>query len=146
MICTGGTGMGGGMGGTSCRVFELNTANPPQIVWELSDIPQSTEGIRYAYSYLNGKVGVTVDAMPDYSTRRTSSILANPLTGRISLSSNSDYVNARLSLFSMDGREIERMALPCAQGWDLGTQPNGQYLVQIQSGNDVMRERVVIQR
>jgi hypothetical protein len=146
LICTGGTGMGGGMGGTSCRVFEINTANPPQIVWELSDIPQSTEGIRYAYSYLNGNVGVTVDATPDYSTRRTARIVTNPLTGRISLSSNSDYVNARLSLFSMDGRELIHSGAPCTKGWDLGTQPNGQYLVQIQSGNDVMRERVAIQR
>jgi hypothetical protein len=142
VICTGGTGTG--MGGTGCRVFEINPAGT--VVWELKDIPQSSEGVRYAYGYLGAKVGVMLDATPDYSTRRTARIVANPLTGRISLSSNFDYVNALLSLFSMDGRELKRAALPCAQGWDLGNRPNGQYLVQINSASGIMRDRIFIQR
>jgi hypothetical protein len=143
LICTGGAM--GGFGGSSCRVFELNPARTA-VVWELTGIPQSTEAVRYAYGYLDGKVGVAADATPDYSTRRTARIAANPLTGRIGLVSNSGYVNARLSLFSIDGRELVPAGIPCAQGWDLGNQPNGQYLVQIHSGNDVIRERIVIRR
>jgi hypothetical protein len=143
LICTGGTGMGG-IGGKGCRVFEITSGSSPQIVWELKDIPQSSEGVRYPYGYLGGKVGSAVDARPDYSTRRLSKIALNPLTGRISLSSNSDYSNARLSLFSMNGRELIHLGIPGAQGWDLGHQPNGQYLVQINSGNKIIRGHIVI--
>jgi hypothetical protein len=139
VICTGGAG---GFGGTSCRVFELNSAGT--VVWELSGIAQSTEGIRYAFGYLDAKVAV--DATPDYSTRRTVRIATNPLTGRISLVSNSGYVNARFSLFSMDGRELAHTDVSTAQGWDLGNQPNGNYLVQIHSGTEVIRDQIVIQR
>ena len=87
-----------------------------------------------------------MDATPDYSTRRLAKIMVNPLTGRISLAVHSDYANARLSLFSLDGRELVRSSVPCAQGWDLGDRRSGQYLVQIITGTEVVRERVVIGR
>jgi hypothetical protein len=140
-ICNGGSG---GMGGGTGRVVEVNSAGI--VVWEITNIVPSTEAVRYAYGYLTGTVGVTVNATPDYSTIRAARIAVNPLTGRIRLLSNSGNVNARLSLFSMDGGELKHRAAPCTQGWDLGYQPNGLYIVQINSGDAIIRERVVIRR
>ena len=137
-ICNGGGGVMGGAG----RVCEVNSAGT--IVWELSNIVPSTEGYRYAYSYLDAKVAV--DATPDYSTRRTARIVTNPLTGRIRLVSNDDNVKAEFSLFSMDGRQLLRTTGNSGQWWDPGNQPDGHYLVQINSGNGIIRDRIIIQR
>jgi hypothetical protein len=139
-ICTGGSGMGFGEG----RVFEVDPAG--NIVWELADIAPSTEGYRYAYGYLTGEAGVTMDATPDYSTQRMAKVVANPLTGWISLASNSNIADARLSLFGMDGRKLVHSSVPSGQGWDLGDRRSGQYLVQICAGAEIIRERVVIGR
>jgi hypothetical protein len=142
VICTGGTG--GGMGGGTCRVFEINSSGT--VVWELSGIPQSSEGVRYAYGYL-GSTNVKIMPTADYSTLHMTKIVINPLTGRISLEGNSGCSNARLSLFSMDGQELIKGAGASGPiSWDLGNQPNGQYLVRISSGKSSIRERIFIQR
>jgi hypothetical protein len=145
VICTGGAGIGGiGGGGNSCRVFELNPAD--SVVWELNNIPQSTEGIRYAYGYLDANVGVTVNAMPDYSIRRMAKCVVNPMTGQVRFISNDDKVNAEFSLFSMDGRQLLRTTGSSGQWWNLGNQPDGHYVIQINAGNNTIRELVSVRR
>jgi hypothetical protein len=141
LICTG----GGGMGGASCRVFELNP-DRTAVVWELTGIPQSTEGIRYAYGYLGGKVPVTPDAMPDFSTRRKARIVTNPLAGHIGLVSDFAYDNARFSMFSINGRELVHPMAPTLRKWNIGNLPNGQYLIRINYGKDNFLDRLVIRQ
>jgi hypothetical protein len=148
VICTGGVsggfGGGGGMSRTG-RVFEINSAGT--VVWDLTGIPTTTEGLRYAYGYLSGTVDISLQTAPVYSVKHTIKILSNPLTGQVRMVADDGMAGARLSLFSLSGRELIN-AIPGAdaQGWNLGDQPNGQYLVKINSGKSSSWERISIQR
>ncbi|MBN1130875.1 MAG: T9SS type A sorting domain-containing protein, partial [Chitinispirillaceae bacterium] len=142
LICTGGVS---GMGGGSGRVFEINASGT--VVWDLTGFPVSTEGVRYAFGYLGGTGNVAVETSPVYSTQQRISIATNSLTGQVRIGSNGGSGNARLSLFSLAGNELIRsVEANGTLGWDLGSQPSGQYLAKISSGGAVAWERVTIRR
>jgi hypothetical protein len=152
IICIGGVGMGGfpktanaeGISPTKGRVFEINSAGT--IVWDLNGIPLTTEGVRYPYGYLSGTTPIEVKRTPVYSTHTTIKILSNPFTGQVRMVADDGMAGARLSLFSLSGRELIN-AIPGAdaRGWNLSDQANGQYLVKISSGKSSAWERISIQ-
>jgi hypothetical protein len=141
IICTG--GIGGGMGGSTGRVVEVDTSGT--IVWDLTGIPVSTEGIRYAYGYLGGTVATSINQAPVFSTQGIFRTTMNPITGQVSVIMDKDIRNARVSLFSLDGQEVVRYGeIGAGQPINLNDRPSGQYLARIHSGNSITWERLTI--
>jgi hypothetical protein len=149
IICTGGVDMSGGFGKTSfsggaSKVYEVTSAN--KIVWQLDGFGTSSEGYRYAYGYLGGKV----DVAPRHKVvpqKVTIAVGADNSTGKIRITMKNGSPDARLSLYSLTGQELVRsFASTDGYGWYLGNRfPAGTYLVRVVSASTVIYERVTIQ-
>ncbi|MBN1130439.1 MAG: T9SS type A sorting domain-containing protein [Chitinispirillaceae bacterium] len=142
LICIGGVSMGG-IGGSRGRVFELTPAGA--VVWDLSGIPTTTEGVRYAYSYLDGSQ-TYVQRKPVYSAGQRLSIVSDPLSGQVRIVTAQPLHGARVSLFTLGGRSVVDGYPLQNSVLNLGRRPAGQYFVKICSGNTVSWERVAVRQ
>jgi hypothetical protein len=151
IICTGGVSTGSGSAKTTfssgaSKVYEVTSAN--KIVWQLDNFGTSSEGYRYAYGYLNRNVDVTAIRRAVVQ-KATIAVGRENLTGKIRITMKNGSPDARLSFFSLTGRELLRsLASADGCGWDLGNRlPAGTYLIRVVSAATVICEQVTtIQR
>jgi Arylsulfotransferase (ASST) len=150
LVCTGGVSMGGfgGAAGSSSIVYEIAPSGTSggTVLWQLDGFGTSTEGYRYAYGYLNSK-GTSVSS-PSMTTVNNSSlkIISGSISGRLQISTNRAIDNARLSLYSLAGKEILKNRMPdfCST-WNMQSPGNGMYVVKITSGENMLTERISVQ-
>ncbi len=87
-------------------------------------------------------------ATDDVDNRMKISIAPNPTTGITYLTLNTnEFTTPTVRLFSVDGKLLKLEELPHSKGTfplDLSTFPSGLYFMQIQSGEEVITEKVML--
>jgi hypothetical protein len=149
LICTGGVSFGGFRKKTFSNrgsvLYEISASG--SVLWELSNFGTSCEGVRYAYGYLDG-VSSTAQRKKTSAAQNTVNIRSYPRVRKVSISMNNADKTARLSLYSLTGREVvSSVATNDPDGWNLSTAnlPTGLYIFKIVSGTTVYWNQVAVQ-
>jgi hypothetical protein len=167
LICTGGVDMGfGGPGGKSTdmtesssnvagafpgggesKIYEVtpNTSGGT-IVWELTGFGTSSEGYRYAYSYLSGgksPIKKTNNVILKNEDLKISTIHNN---GSVAITVNTSIKNSILNMYTLSGKEVLTVSKRTSvNSWNVGSIPTGIYLVKISSNECALSGKVSIQ-
>jgi len=149
LVCTGGAPMGGfGGAATGSIVYEIapSGSSGGTVLWQIDGFGTSTEGYRYAYEYLSGKPTSVRASGITAVTKSTLKIITGNNSGRLFISTNSNIDNARLSLYSLSGKEILKNRIPdFGSTWNMTSPGTGMYFVKIASGENVLTDRISVQ-
>lgn len=150
LICTGGAGgfgkttFGGGGFFSGSRIYEVTEGK--DTVWSLSDFGTSCEGYRFAYGYLGGSTKTTRTKNAAVTALKMNVSVAKG-SGRVHISVKNAARDARVSLFSADGRAIVKNLAPVRTNtWEPGSLTAGLYFVRINSAGNVISDCILIQR
>lgn len=145
LICTGGFNSGFSGGGSS-KIYEVTPSGTSgTIVWELGNFGTSTEGYRYAYSYLTGASTPAKKSVSSLVKNKSITTISNRYNGRVHISVNGENKFNHLSLFSLSGRELIKTADAISQSsWDLGAIPDGIYFVKFFLEEKVIFEKISV--
>jgi len=148
LICTGGAGgfgkttFGGFFSGS--RIYEVT--EDKDTVWSLSDFGTSCEGYRFAYEYLGGSTRAKRTRNAAVTAFKMNASVAKG-SGRVHISVDNAAGDARVSLFSANGRTVVNNLAPGRTNtWELGPLGAGLYFVRINSAGNVISDRILIQR
>ncbi|HMA65420.1 MAG TPA: arylsulfotransferase family protein [Chitinispirillaceae bacterium] len=149
LVCTGGVsmgGFGGAAGGSIVYEIAPSGTSAGTVLWQIDGFGTSTEGYRYAYGYLNGKTTSVNSTNMTAANSLSLKIVTGIISGGLQISTDRIIDNAKLSLFSLSGKEILRNSAPVSGStWNMPSPGAGMYFVKITSGEIVLTERISVQ-